>query len=99
MPSARYLIALNAFPFWTKLANDTRAWSAETVANSTCPAEPATVVGLYDSQFKPLLVTPLRRERDLEFGALSADEVLADPNEGREEASAASPGSTTPRSR
>ena len=85
VPDARYLIAMNASPFWTDPYNQTTHNDTE-VANQSCPLEPQTTIGLYDGQFRPLLVTPLRRERDLEFGPVPAEEALADPLDKWEEA-------------
>eukprot|EP00966_Prymnesium_polylepis_P200098 4637012-Prymnesium_polylepis.1 len=59
-----------------------------------CPVEPSTTVGLYDRSFKPLLVTPLRQERDVEFGPLTAAQALSEPLE-REEESAYDPSATS----
>ncbi|KAL1498943.1 hypothetical protein AB1Y20_013464 [Prymnesium parvum] len=81
VPRAHYLIAMNSYPFWTPSASN------HTPREESCPAEPMTTVGLYDRAFEPLLVAPLRRERDLEFGRLSAEEALSDPLEAREESS------------
>lgn len=81
VPNAHYLVALNSYPFGTNTSvlNDTR------LESETCPSEPKTTIGLYDREFKPLLVEPLRREHDLEFGTLSAQEALSERSEKFEE--------------
>ena len=74
VPGARYLIAMNGYPLFVKsvprgmfsIKEDASAQTAdlEVTKDGWCPIEPPTTVGLYDRDFKPLLVTALRREHD-----------------------------------
>ena len=67
VPAARYLISINSLPLHTWVGEycpNSTAYTVDAAAfeADTCPAEPTTVIGLYDDAFRPILVTPLRRE-------------------------------------